>query len=282
MQIHHLILAFHERADLHKHVVENEEEIDGLWCHNKYMKATSGLIKMDSLHLTTILKCTCKNNKISVNPDFENMRNSWEFQKEMPHLLLWSQIWESQCRRGWHLHYKLWTQQRPPVYTRPARCCQEDTEEVCWMGMKRSIVLISTLKLDYILLHIILPACILLIRAEVHHKSTTLIKGQSTPNRVCPEFGLSLVVPRCEYSLRSIHIFCLVPDWTIRAHVLRFPGVWGMAIRNSIPHGLGNFTRVFSHPNLTESSIANKFWVSICYEAWKVTYNKVHLGLEVK
>ncbi len=65
---------FHEKTDLHKHVVENEEEIDGLWCHNKYMKATSGLIEMDSLHLTAIVECTCKNNKMTTSPTFDNMR----------------------------------------------------------------------------------------------------------------------------------------------------------------------------------------------------------------
>lgn len=72
MQLHNFILMFH--ADLHKHVVENEEEIDGLWCHNKYMKATSGLIKMDSPHLTTILECSCKN-KITMSLTFDNMNN---------------------------------------------------------------------------------------------------------------------------------------------------------------------------------------------------------------
>lgn len=184
---------FHKRADLHKHVVENEEEIDGLWCHNKYVKATSGLIKMDSLHLTTVLVYTCENNKITISPTFDNMRIFQVYREEMPHPLPWSQKWESQCRRGSHLHYKLWTPQRQPVYTRPARCCQKDTEEDCRTGEDILTVVTSTFKTT---LHVVThyATCLHsfdpgLVPPQILHP----YKGPAHPKQglpgVWPEFG---------------------------------------------------------------------------------------------
>lgn len=50
------------------------------------------------------------------------------------------------------------------------------------------------------------PACLYWVKTQVQYKSSTSVESHTAPDRVTPEFGLSLVLPGHEGAFSHIYI----------------------------------------------------------------------------
>lgn len=119
---------------LDKHVIDDEEEVDGFRSHDKDVKATGWLVQTHTLKLTAELESSWRKPKVTenmvlirVNTSAWLSHSSWTW---TTYRWLWSPAWVWQCRRGWRWRCTQWTPQRPLGCTHPTRCCHKGTEGI--------------------------------------------------------------------------------------------------------------------------------------------------------